>query len=551
MILKHPLPKKKLKSISNKDVLLKISKNEKINKSILSKLFKYRHQKLHQLYSKDDNHRYNEDDEKYTNFFSQMKKYNKEFNKNKVIYLDKKIENENFLKEYFKFQKNEKKICSNEIHTFYGELIGKYRNKNLEFSNKFLSGETLFKESGLLMTTLKQIDYYYSKEAREYGRNNQKTMRDIFYINQLFNILEEQKQKCKSVEARSSQADNNNEYLRRKSCVADMLDKFMMTNEYKRMKIEEDMAMDKIVRMKQKKIEEDKNYIKNISKLIEKEENDKNSGNENENENTLFIINRYANNKMGRNNNNYNLHKNKSSNDILSTFYKEIDTTNSTFLNNDEKKVTFFGRNLKNKSCLINSSKTIYPHLGNKNNENIFIKDNSSQILNKPKNQKSLLKNSSTQLFGKSKSYMSKSYLNNKSNDISSTYSRNNNNMNINGITTYTNLSFKNNKSNLNNKEKNKDVKINIKSVNIGLINKKEIKTDLYKNYLELKYKLASNNNKRLKNFCSTFSTLPKIFDEKINKSFLLDKEIKESHQKYLKLLMESKIKNSSNNNDL
>ena len=254
---------------------------------------------------------------------------------------------------------------------------------------------------------------------------------------------------------------------------------------------------------------------------------------------------------MGRNNNNYNLHKNKSSNDILSTFYKEIDTTNSTFLNNDEKKVTFFGRNLKNKSCLINSSKTIYPHLGNKYNENIFIKDNSSQILNKPKNQKSLLKNSSTQFFEKSKSYMNKSYLNNKSNDISSTYSRNNNNMNINGITTYTNLSFKNNKSNLNNKEKNKDGKINIKSVNIGLINKKEIKTDLYKNYLELKYKLASNNNKRLKNFCSTFSTLPKIFDEKINKSFLLDKEIKESHQKYLKLLMESKIKNSSNNNDL
>ena len=74
-------------------------------------------------------------------------------------------------------------------------------------------------------------------------------------------------------------------------------------------------------------------------------------------------------------------------------------------------------------------------------------------------------------------------------------------------------------------------------------MNKDEIKTELYKNYLGLKYKLESNNNRRLKNFCNTFSSLPKIVDEKINKSFLLDKEIKESHQKYIKLLMENKIK--------
>ena len=54
MILKQLLPKKKLNSISNRDVLLKISKNEKINKSVLYKLFRYKHQKLHQLYSKND-----------------------------------------------------------------------------------------------------------------------------------------------------------------------------------------------------------------------------------------------------------------------------------------------------------------------------------------------------------------------------------------------------------------------------------------------------------------------------------------------------------------
>ena len=195
MILKRPLPKKKLKSISNKDFLLKISKNEKINKSILYKLFRYKHQKLHQLYSKNENHRYNEDDEKYTYFFLKMKEYNKKFNKNRIIYLDKKIENDSFIKEYLQFQKKAKKICNNEIHSLFGELIEKYKNKNLEFSTKFLSGDTLFKEKGLLMTTQKSIDNYYSKEVREYGKNNQKTMRDIFYINQLFDRLELKKQK--------------------------------------------------------------------------------------------------------------------------------------------------------------------------------------------------------------------------------------------------------------------------------------------------------------------------------------------------------------------
>ena len=533
MILKQPLPKKKLKTISNRDVLLKISKNEKINKSVLYKLFRYKHQKLHQLYSKNDNHRYNKDDEKYTYFFPRMKEYNKGFNKNKTIYLDKKIENEKFIKEYLNFQKNAKKICSNEIHSLYGELIGKYKNKKLEFSNKFLSGETLFKENGLLMASQKDIDNYYSKEVREYGKDNKKTMRDILYINQLFDSLELKMQKSKSVRAPSLMVDSKNEYMRRKSCVAEMLDNFKMTQEYKRMRKEQGMAMANIVRLKQKEIEEDQNYIKNISELIEKEENDKNK--ENENDNTLFIINRYTKDKMGRNNNDYKLNKNKSSNDILSTIYKENDTTNSTFMNNDEKKVTFFGRNFKNKSQLINSSKTIYSHLENKNKGNIFIKDDSSQIMKEQKYLKSILKNN------KSKSNMNKSDINNENNNLSCTYSRNNNN--INNISTYTNFSIKKNQTNLNNKENNKDGKININNANIGIMNKDEIKTELYKNYLGLKYKLESNNNRRLKNFCNTFSSLPKIVDEKINKSFLLDKEIKESHQKYIKLLMENKIK--------
>ena len=544
MILKQPLPKKKLKSISNRDVLMKISKNEKINKSVLYKLFRYKHQKLHQLYSKNDNHRYNEDDEKYTYFFPKMKEYNKEFNKNKTIFLDKKKENENFIKEYINFQKNAKKICSNEIHSLYGDLIGKYKNKKLEFSQKFLSGETLFKENGLLMISQKDIDNYYSKEVKEYGKNSQKTMRDILYINQLFDRLELKMQKNKSVGAQALMADTKNEYVRRKSCVAEMLDNFKMTNEYKRMRKEQGMALAKIVRLKQKEIEEDQNYIKNISELIEKEENDKNKENENENENdnTLFIINRYNKNKLGRNNNEFKLHRNRSSNDALSTLYKENDTTNSTFMNNDEKKVTFFGRNLKNKSQLINSSKTIYSHLENKNYENILIKDDSSQIMKEPKYLKSILKNS------KCKSNNNRSYLNNENNDASSSYRRNNNN--INNISTYTNLSFIKNQTNSNNKENNKNEKISINNINIGIINKKEIKTELYKKYLGLKYKLESNNNKRLANFCSTFSSLPKIVNEKINKSFLLDKEIKESHQKYIKLLMENKIKNNCNEED-
>ena len=548
MLPKQPLPKKKLKSISNNDLLLKISKNEKKNKSALYKLFRYKHQKLHQLYSKNDNHRYNEDDDKYTYFFPKMQNYNKEFNKNKAKYLDKKDENENFIKEYLEFQKHAKKICNNEIQSLYGNLIGKYRNKKLEFSNKFLSGETLFKENGLLKVSQKDMDRYYNKEVKEYGKNSQKTMRDIIYINQLFDRLELKIQKNKSVRAPSLMVDSNNGYVRRKSCVAEMLDKFKMTYEYKRMRKEQDMALAKIVRLKQKEIEEDKSYIKNISELIEKEEKEKNKENENENDNTLFIINRYVKNKMGRNNNEYKLNKNKSSIVILSTIYKENDSTNSTFMNNDEKKVTFFGRNPKNKSYLMSMSKTIYDYKDNKNNENISIKDDSSQIMNKPKYQKSILKNNSTQLFGKSKSNINKSYINNENNDVSSSISRNNNNFN--NKSTYTNLSLKKSKSNSNNKEKNKDGKTSRNNSNIGRINKKEIKMELYKNYLGLKYKLESNNNRKLQNFCSSLSSLPKIVDEKINKSFLLDKEIKESHKKYIKLLMENKIKNNSNNND-
>ena len=542
MILRRQLPKKKLKSISNKDVLLKISKDENINKSELYKIFTYKHQKLHQIYSKNDNHIYNEDDEKYTYFFPKMKKYNKEFNKNKTMFLDKKNENSKFLKEYSEFQKNAKKICNNEIHSLYGELIGKYKNKNLEFSKKFLSGKTLFKENGLLMTSQKDIDLYYSKEYKEKGKNSQKTMKDIFYINQLFDRLELKKQKCKSVGISSLMVDSNNAYVRRKSCVAEMLDNFKMTHEYKRMKKEEDMALVKIVRLKQKEIEEDQKYIKNISELIEKEEKEKD--NENENDNTLFIINRYVNNKMRKDNDINKLHKNKSSNDILSTIYKENDTTNSTFVNNDEKKVNFFGRNLNNKSFLINNSKTIYAHLGNKNNDNMLIKDDSSQIKDKSKYQKSLLKNNSTQFFENDKSKDNKSYLNNENIDASSIYSRNNNN--INNISTYTNLSVIKKKTNSNNKEKKEQGNIN--KDNFGAINKKEFKEELYKNYLGLKYKLESNNNRKLKNFCNTFSSLSKIVNEKLNKSFLLDKEIKESHQKYIKLLMENKIKNSCNN---
>ena len=85
--------------------------------------------------------------------------------------------------------------------------------------------------------------------------------------------------------------------------------------------------------------------------------------------------------------------------------------------------------------------------------------------------------------------------------------------------------------------------KVNNFSIYEEDFDEKGLRWDLYKKYIGLKYKLESNNNHKLGSFCNSFSILPKIVKDKLDKSFELDEQIKESHKNYVKLLMEQKIK--------
>ena len=599
---KRPIPKIKLKRTTNRDILKKIAKDEKIKGSNLFKIFSHNHQKLHQLYSKKDNHTYNDDDEVYTGMFTQMKKYNEICKKNIKNYFIKKDENKNFLKQYLDFKKMNKEMCNDEINNLYGNLLHKYGNKNFYFSDKFLSGEKLFQGNGLLVRKKNEIEDFYIGEIKKNGKNK-KSMRDLLYINNIFDRLEQKKVQYNSLQ--------KNPFLkisdagRRKSCAADIIDKYKRTHAYKKLMKEQAMNIAHIVRMKQKEIEEDEKYIENISKLIEIQENSKEKDNtfysirnnpislikhntkntENDNSNTLFIINRYGKKNLSNFKTIYNentnlLNKNKSAINIYSTLIKEKkDTANSTFMNNiKDTKSTFLSRNTKKVAIPRNSIKTAIDYtdykLDNLNSTSgrdyIMIDDTSNK-----QNIKKLKKISS---FKQDKKYSfnstGKLKIHNIKRDIKNDNNENNDNLstislfnktNFYNISSYSNLSNKKAKQNQK-KEKIKNIKSTL-SVSQGKINfnekvikdfimneknfdKKELRWDLYKKFIGLKYKLQYNNNHKLENFCNTFTSLPKIVNDKLNKTFHLDEQIKKVHHKYIQRIMEHKIRDFNKEED-
>ena len=591
---KKLIPKIKLKTVSNKDVLRKIINDDRIKESGLIKIFSYSHQKLHQLYSKNDNHIYNEDDEIYTSLFPRMKKYNEIYYKNKSNYLEKKDENTNFFKQYFNFKKINKEICNDEINTLYGNLIQKYSNKNFEFSKKFLSCEKLFKENGLLMNSKKDIDDYYHKEIKNNGENSQNYMKDIMFINQIYEELEKKRIKYNSIGKNPLLFINNES--RRKSCAEELIKQFKRTHQYKKYRREQGMAAAQMVMMKQKDIEKDEKYIQNISKLIEKEEqshdniknvypfshnpisdlkDNKNNNNENENNNALFIINRYTKNNFrntqsifNNTNNNYKKIKtNKfySTNNLFSSLYKD-DTTNSTFMNinNDIKMASLntINKNLPDKRYSYKTSLDYSDYNAEnaennntKNDDYIFI-DDTSKIINQagPKiisKKKSMsITNNSIKNINIKKIIISKKDDNISNEDISI-------NTNFNKTNFYnknlSNLSkVKNKRKSLINEKKNNRLsfktnnsikKISKFNISEDDIDKKELSWDLYKKFIGLKYKIETNNNHKLNNFCNTFLSFPKIVNDKLNKSFKLDEKIKKTHHKFIQSIIEQKIK--------
>jgi len=578
------VPKIKLKTISNRDVLNIISKDEKLKNSKLVKIFSHKHQKLHQLYSKNENHIYNKDDEKYISLFPKVKNYNKICQKNIENYLNKKEENKNFFKQYLSFKKSSKDMCNDEINSLYGNLISKYADKNLKFSNKFLSGEKIFKENGLLMFTKKEIDDYYHREIRKDRKNIQRAMRDVIYINDIFERLEQKTIDYNSVKKNPLIVQHIGE--RRRSCVAEMIEQYKGSKEYKNIRRQRALEALNIIRLKQKEIEDDEKYIRNITNLINEEEKSKEKNNtfypfngnknnllslnkynnyENENNEALFVINRYTKNNFRsfRGLNKYNNasnrskipNKNKSSMNIYSSFYKDNDTTNSTFMNVETKMNLLFKHN-KKKYNKRNSNKTSIDSSDyNNQNENTYTKYNNENdyimIGDTSKNKNDIQKlkkftiknninmsNSTGNL--RIKKTKTSSFLN--SNDISSI--RHFNKTNYNNISFYTNMNSNNNNKRLKKNDKIKTRKLSLTSSQNKInLDQKELKSDLYKKFVGLKFKLESSNNHKLKNFCSTFTSLPQVLNDKINESFDLDAKIKQTHNNYVKLLMEQKIK--------
>ena len=599
---KKTIPKIKLKTISNRDVLKKIANDENIKNSKLIKIFSHNHQKIHQLYSKNDNHIYNDDDDLYISIFPKMKKYNEICIKNIENYFKKKDENKNFLKQYLGFKKSNKEICNDEINFLYGTLLQKYSNKNFEFTAKFLSGEKLFKENGLLVKKKKDIDDYYHKEIKKNGENSKNSMRDLLYINQIFDRLEQKRVKFNSV-GKNPLIINNVE-SRRKSCVADIVNQYKKTHAYKKMRREEGMAVAKIVMMKQKSIENDEKYIKNISKLIEKEaishkkvrkfypfsnnpisyikEKNNNKYNENENNNTLFIINRYTKNNFrntksvfnSTNTNFKKLNKYKSAGNIYSSLYKDNDTTNSTFINNNKetKMTTFLSRNnnkdITNKRSSYKTS-IDYSDFNDgyntiKNNNYIMIDDTSKTIkkISPIKNNINSKNNINKQNNSKNKNTDIKKNINNDNSKekLSITSFNKTNKTNFYNISSYSNLtSIKNERNSKKIKIRNSKLSFNTNdnkkiskfTISEDDFDKKDLSWNLYKKFVGLKYKLESNNNHKLDNFCNTFTSLPKIVNDKLNKSFILDEKIKETHHNYIKSLLETKIRGFEKDEDV
>ena len=584
---RRQIPKIKLKTISNRDVINKIEKNEKLKKSKLIDIFSHGHQKLHQLYSKNENHTYNQDDEIYIGLFPRIKKYNAICRENIDKYLNKKNENKNFLKQYLGFKKQNKEMCNDEIAFLYGNLLKQYSDKNLEFTKNFLSGKKLFKENGLLVRKKSDLEDYYHKEIKKNGKHSKNAMRDIIYINSIFDSLEQKKIKHNSLEKNPLLMRQLME-KRRKSCVAEMLDNYKKTKAYKRIRREEGMAAANLVRLKQKEIEDDEKYIENISKLIKENDNLieeekiyphrrnnpisllKSKKNENENNNTIFIINRYTNNDIKNfrsiYNDKYRLpNKSKSISNLYSTLYKENDTTKSTGININETKATFWSRNNRKSIHQKYSIKSVgdysYYNLENKSNSDYIMINDTTKKENKGKFRKlSFYKNntnnSTSNINNKNnldETNTKNSCINNEFDDLSGI--SNANRTNFYNMSSYTNLSSLNNKRNKNKdkirntkasfiekiQEKNKNVsKFDVKEENLD---EKEMRWDIYKKYIGLKYKLEKNNNHKLENFCNTFSTLPKIVNDKINKSFELDEKLKEINQNYVQLLLKQKIK--------
>ena len=578
MLSKKPLSKLKLKKISDDKIIDNILKYEKENHFELMKLFHRKPQKLHQLYSKNAVIM-QEDEEKYNGFLPLMNKYNKLHDQNISKYNQKKDENKNFLKQYIGYKLYNRKICKDDIPTLFGNLLPLYNEKKFFFSNKFLSGKKIFQDSALLINDGRHLNEYYKKMA---NIDPKKGKRDLTYLNQINLLLEEkiEKEKIKALEKEYALLEKYGGI--KKKYLANKLERYKRTKEYKQKKRMEAMKALEQFTMKQKEIENDKIYVQRIKDLIEIEEkeksyskNNKSSNNiESENNNSLFILNRYQNNKYNNKINASNtLQKNRSSVNIQSSLYKE--TTNSTTVNNIETRQTIFNHNNPiriRKRNSVNSNLDFSRFTLNETHEN---KDNTEYInINDTTNKENPLNlfnqspnnNSSTKFQTK---YRSKRYISstkNEKNEESSNITNNDFNKTNNYLLSdYANISTKKRGRNtlcnpIRNIKKNfvisrfslkmKEKETEKKIRNLSMMNqtlderrKSDLKMNLFNNFKKIDLFVYMRNNHEFKNFCDTsLEFVPKKVSDKINKSFELDDKLQKAHIDYVKVLMEQKI---------
>ena len=589
MILKKPMQKMNIKEKYKDKIFDNIIKYEKENHNELMKIFHHKPQKVHQLYS-NNAVIIHKDDEQYNGFFSQMKKYNKIHDKNISEYKKTKNENKNFVKHYMGYKLYNKKNYNDDSSSIYGNLIPLYQKKNYFFSNKFLSGKKIFQQSGLLIKNKRHLNEYY-KEYYKSGENTlfNKGMRDLSYINHLSMFVEDKLEKSKIKEMEEDMRIMEEVGKVQRNYIKNSLEKYKTTKQYKQKKRFEAMkALDEF-RKNQIEIEKEKKYIQNINNLInlekkerqkEKELNTSNNNNqiynnyESENNNSLFILNRYPNRRY---NNQINatkvLPKNKSSINIQSTLYKETRNTSINKYNEARKtslniKPIRIKKKHSNKTDIDFSELTIENNFKDTNenkdiNEYINIDDKNidENPLNNHYNIKNSLNNDSS-LKLETKKYFTKftkheelSTINpieiNKTNNYllsdftnisTQKRGRNSHKIPIRNIKSTFDLSKYSDKLNLNGKDKRNSLTMVNQTI------KEKTKEDSKWNFYSFLHKLNTNihtrNNQKFKHFCEylTTVTIPKYVIKKIDKSFELDDKLIEAHLDYVKALMEQKI---------
>ena len=581
-----PIQKTKMNSISQNKLIDKIFKYEKQKNYELLKLITRKPQQVHQIYT-NNGVLIHEDEEKYSGFFSLMNSYNKTHDINISKYTKKKNENKNFLKQYTGYKLYNKKICRDDVGTLYSNILPLYNKKKFYFSNKFLSGKGIFQKSGLLMQSQRHLNEYYKRVEK---RIFNKGLRDLSYLNHINMLIEEkvQRNKMKEMEKEYELLEKYGNI--KKENISERLEKYKRSKEYKLQKrIEAMKALDLFVQ-NQKDIENEKKYIEKINNLIESEEKErqkeldnskKNTTNfnyDNENNISLFILNRYPNNKYNNKiNASTTLQKNKSSTNIQSTLYKSYkDTINSTNNNYETKQTIFNNKRFKKRNSINTNPDFSDITLENNDNDTNEKKDTSEYInindqttnKNNPinifpniKRYKKISNNeSSEKIESKSKTKgtftISKheknenlstiSIFNKTDNDSLKITGRNNNNYSIKNFKLIQDLTKYSEKPK--SKPREKKNKINI-STNMNYnssmddITKGDLKWNLYKDFNNLNNKIFfRNNNRKFKKFCDNATTMPKSVDDKIEKSLELDEHIKQAHINYVKLLMKEKI---------